>query len=803
MGSRGEGSARQGVADTHKALAVESAKRWATQKVIIERFISTFTSTTDSPDYKYGTKKYMTLLQRVANKYSATVFVELEDVDQFCQRSKYEEYELKAGDDEFDTCRRALVSDIENNTFRFQKFFIEACEAVMPEKDEQFNEDKSCFAADAVRRWRERMIASQVQAGINQEEVQASMPAQLHNMFDVRFVPRANSAVPLREIKVEKVGGLVTLDCLVARVSPVKPKVSIVTYTCEACSAEVFQTVEGDNYSPLLQCPGERCKTNKAAGKMRMNIRTSIFKKFQEIRVQEMSKHVPIGGVPMSITVQCQDDLCRKILPGDPITLSGVYTPSVLPWFLARKQGTNQTMYIDCHSIVKMKQQYNEVTSNTATIEERLNEESRSGQIYERAAVSIAPEIFGMVDVKKALLMALIGSYTKTTEDGMKIRGDIHTLLMGDPGMAKSQLLKQVCNIAPRSVYTTGKGSTGVGLTAAVVRDPVTGEVSLEGGALVLADKGVCCIDEFDKMDESDRTAIHEVMEQQTVSIAKAGITVTLNTRTTVLAGANPQFGRYNPHKSPVENIDLPPALLSRFDLLFLLLDTVNSEYDRNLALHVCKVHCAAKEKGESAPSKQKLGDGAGGDGGDDNDDDALGLGFRSYDAEFMRAYIRRARDLEPLVGKDLQQLFVDAYVTLRDEERRASTDSRKSYTTPRQLLAIVRLSQAHARARLSTQVERSDFEEAMRLIQASKESVEVAPKKDAAAIDVVYDILADLSKRPEVKDGWVEISLVNGMATHKGLNEEQVKTAIEGWESLSVLTKSPDNKMVCFAVPT
>merc|ERR1712226_59817 len=168
-----------------------------------------------------------------------------------------------------------------------------------------------------------------------------------------------------------------------------------------------------------------------------------------------------------------------------------------------------------------------------------------------------------------------------------------------------------------------------------------------------------------------------------------------------------------------------------------------------------------------------------------------------------MRAYIRRARDLEPLVGKDLQQLFVDAYVTLRDEERRASTDSRKSYTTPRQLLAIVRLSQAHARARLSTQVERSDFEEAMRLIQASKESVEVAPKKDAAAIDVVYDILADLSKRPEVKDGWVEISLVNGMATHKGLNEEQVKTAIEGWESLSVLTKSPDNKMVCFAVPT
>lgn len=185
----------------------------------------------------------------------------------------------------------------------------------------------------------------------------------------------------------------------------------------------------------------------------------------------------------------------------------------------------------------------------------------------------------------------MVSGNTKVMEDGMRIRGNINVLLMGDPGVAKSQLLKHISNFAPRGIYTTGKGSSGVGLTASVRKDTVTGELVLEGGALVLADTGICAIDEFDKMDERDRTNIHEVMEQQTVSIAKAGITTSLNARTSVLAAANPVYGRYNYNLKPHENINLPPALLSRFDLLFLLLDKNNEETDKTLAFHVASVH--------------------------------------------------------------------------------------------------------------------------------------------------------------------------------------------------------------------
>nr|CAD7610854.1 unnamed protein product [Timema genevievae] len=338
----------------------------------------------------------------------------------------------------------------------------------------------------------------------------------------------------------------------------------------------------------------------------------------------------------------------------------------------------------------------------------------------------------------------------------MKIRGNINICLMGDPGVAKSQLLSFIDRLALRSQYTTGRGSSGVGLTAAVMKDPLTGEMMLEGGALVLADQGICCIDEFDKMADSDRTAIHEVMEQQTISIAKAGIMTSLNARVSILAAANPAYGRYNPRRTVEQNIQLPAALLSRFDLLWLIQDKPDRDNDLRLAQHITYVHQHCKQPPMS---------------------------FQAVDMKLIRRYIALCKNKEPVIPEELTDFIVGAYVELRKDAR---NNKDMTFTSARNLLAILRLSTALARLRLTDKVAKEDVNEAIRLMEMSKDSLnqtEDRMVRPQGAVDKIFSVIRDLAGESKT----VKLSEVMERCTSKGYKPDQVEECLEEYEELNV----------------
>ncbi|EQC41872.1 minichromosome maintenance protein 7 (cell division control protein 47) [Saprolegnia diclina VS20] len=698
-----------------------------------------------------GARKYEDMLQEVADRQRTTVTIALDDVLSF------------ENDEDF-------VRNVMRNTRRYVSLFSDAVDDILPPPSRDISEAHDVL--DVLRLHRVQEAATENDAPVDLATV---FPPALMRRFELQLVPGVKTKpVPIREVKASKVGSLVRIKGMVTRVSNVKPLVIVATYTCEVCSFEVYQEVKSRNFNPLVQCPSEKCKVNKTNGRLLMQTKASKFQKFQEVKFQELPDQVPMGHIPRSLTVYLRGELTRSCEPGALITICGIFLP--LPYSPQRQMqvGLITETYLEAMHVINHKKRYSamDASEDMETEVERLQE---SPELYSILSQSIAPEIYGHEDVKKALLLLMIGGVTKRMDEGMKVRGDINVLLMGDPGVAKSQLLKHIATVSPRGIYTTGKGSSGVGLTAAVVRDQITKEMTLEGGALVLADMGICCIDEFDKMEEGDRTAIHEVMEQQTVSIAKAGITTTLNARTSVLAAANPIYGRYNKKLTASQNINLPNALLSRFDLLFLILDTAQYDKDEALARHVTYVHRFCKN-----PE----------------------MAFDPVRSDVLRYFIAVAKQYVPAIPESLCSYIVEAYVTLRQQQD--SANDAQTAMTARQLLSILRLSQALARLRFSSTVVTADVDEAIRLVYVSKSSLQDEehgahgrPKSSMDANSKIYRLILDFARdRGEMS---VNYSDIEPIVIRKGYTNVQLKACIEQYETLQVLQWSENKTLLHF----
>ncbi|GAB7350217.1 hypothetical protein MBLNU459_g0873t1 [Dothideomycetes sp. NU459] len=481
------------------------------------------------------------------------------------------------------------------------------------------------------------------------------------------------------------------------------------------------------------------------------------YRDHQTISIQEMPERAPAGQLPRSVDVILDDDMVDRVKPGDRIQMVGIYR-SLGNRNAGAQSSTFRTLVLANNIILLSSKSGGGIAQAAITDTDirNINKISKQRKVFDLLSQSLAPSIYGHDYIKKAILLMLLGGMEKNLDNGTHLRGDINILMVGDPSTAKSQLLRFVLNTAPLAIATTGRGSSGVGLTAAVTSDKETGERRLEAGAMVLADRGVVCIDEFDKMSDVDRVAIHEVMEQQTVTIAKAGIHTSLNARCSVVAAANPIYGQYDTHKDPHRNIALPDSLLSRFDLLFIVTDDIEDVRDRQVSEHVLRMH-RYRQPGteEGAPVREQPNQTLGVGLEDEADANRPSEVYEKFNVmlhagvtvtvgrgssrrvevlsiPFIKKYIQYAKSrIKPVLTSGAANHIIATYSALRNDEMEGN-QRKTSPMTARTLETLIRLSTAHAKSRLSNRVEQKDAEVAEGVLRFAlfKEVVEDERKK-------------------------------------------------------------------------
>jgi replicative DNA helicase Mcm len=495
----------------------------------------------------------------------------------------------------------------------------------------------------------------------------------------------------LREINAEVINKLVGVSGMVVRSSEVKPLAKKIGYRCLNCSEITEAQLRGLVLKQPLKCG--KCSEKE----LEMDPDTSIFIDFQMVRLQELPEDLPAGHLPHYLEVTIIGDLVDQCRPGDRILLTGIvrieqeqlsqqFKTSL---FRLRMEGNN-IEYLGGRTADKDNRTIERLEINSED-EKHIFALSRKNNAYDILISSYAPHVYGHEVIKEVILLLIVGSVTKRLDYGTARRGDINVLLVGDPGTAKSEMLKFAAKIAPRGLYTSGRGSTAAGLTAAVIRDK-SGIMMLEAGAVVLGDQGLVCIDEFDKIKPEDRSALHEVMEQQTCSVAKGGIVATLNARTSILAAANPLYGKYDPFKNITENVNLPIPLLTRFDIIYVIRDIPEKEKDHRVASHILELHRDSESTGQYL-----------------------------IDIDLFSKYLAYSKTMEPKLTVEAIDKIRDYYMKMRNVESDGMIT-----VTPRQLEGLVRLATARSKLLLKDYVDSDDAERAIYLIQTMLETAGV-----------------------------------------------------------------------------